>query len=150
MPTALSLQDEFTACALLAPLDGQRLEGTPMATAEFDPLGVVVDWLDACRARRLDQLLKLYEAGATLECACDGPCSYRGRRAIASYWVDRLDAAVDESFQLINIVPGEDPDCVVLDYLSYEGKPVRMHFTFAASGKIAATVCAPTVRSRAA
>jgi hypothetical protein len=121
-----------------------------MAKAEFDPLGTVVDWLDACRARRLDQLLKLYEAGATLECACDTPRIYRGRRAIAKYWVDRLDAAVDEAFHLINIVPGEDPDCAVLDYLSYEGNPVRMHFVFAASGKIAATVCAPTVCSRAA
>jgi hypothetical protein len=121
-----------------------------MAKADFDPLGAVVDWLDACRARRLDQLLKLYEVGATLECACDGPRAYRGRRAIASYWVDRLDAAVDDAFQLINIVPGEDPNCVVLDYLSYEGKPIRMHFAFAASGRIAATVCAPMVCSRAA
>ena len=121
-----------------------------MAEADFDPLGVVVDWLDACRARRLDQLLKLYEAEATLECACDGARSYRGRRAIARYWVNRLDTAVDDAFQLINIVPGEDPDCVVLDYLSYEGKPVRMHFKFANSGQIATTVCAPVSCSPAA
>jgi hypothetical protein len=121
-----------------------------MAVAEFDPLGVVVDWLDACRARRLDRLLKLYDVSATLECACDGPRTYRGRRAIASYWIDRLDATVDDAFQLINIVPGEDPKSVVLDYLSYDGKPVRIHFAFAASGKIAATVCAPTIFSRAA
>jgi hypothetical protein len=76
--------------------------------------------------------------------------SYRGRRAIASYWVDRPFAGVEDAVQLINIVPGEDPDCVMLDYLDYDGKPVRMHFAFAALGKIAATVCAPTVCSRAA
>ena len=121
-----------------------------MAKAGFDPLGAVVDWLEACRARRLDQLLKLYEAGATLECACDVPSIYRGRRAIARYWVDRLDAAVHDAFELINIMPGEDPDCVVLDYLSYEGKPVRMHIKFANSGQIATTVCAPVSCSRAA
>jgi hypothetical protein len=121
-----------------------------MVKADFDPLGVVVDWLEACSARRLDLLLQLYEAGATLECACDGPRTYRGRRGIASYWVDRLDTAVDGAFQLINIVPGEEPHSVVLDHLSYQGKPVRIQFTFAPSGKIAATICAPTVCSGAA
>jgi hypothetical protein len=121
-----------------------------MAKAEFDPLGVVVDWLDACRARRLDLLLQLYEAGATVEFACDVPRSYRGRRGIASYWVDRLDSAVAEAFTLINILPGDDPHSVVLDYLSYEGKPVRIHFAFAGSGKIAATICGPSECSRAA
>ena len=121
-----------------------------MAEPDFDPLGAVVDWLDACRARRLDQLLKLYDADATLECACGGLRSYRGRGGIASYWVHRLETAVADAFQLLNIVPGEDPRCVVLDYLSYEGKPVRIHFRFAPSGEIAATVCAPMLCSRAA
>lgn len=121
-----------------------------MATADFDTLGVVVDWLDACRARRLDKVQALYETEATLECACGGPRIYRGQREITDYWIGRLDTAVADAFQLLNIVPGEDPTCVVLDYLSYEGKPVRVHFKFAPSGKIAASVCAPTLCSRAA
>ena len=48
--------------------------------AGADPLGVVVDWLDACQARPLDQLLKLYEVGATLECACEGAQLSRAAR----------------------------------------------------------------------
>ena len=33
----------------------------------FDPLAVVVDWLDACRMGKLDGLLDLYDERATLE-----------------------------------------------------------------------------------
>ena len=34
----------------------------------FDAIGVVVDWIDACKQRRLDDLLNLYDPWATLEC----------------------------------------------------------------------------------
>jgi len=37
----------------------------------FDAIGVVVDWIDACKQRRLDDLLNLYHATATVEC-CEG------------------------------------------------------------------------------
>ena len=43
----------------------------------FDAIGVVVDWIDACKQRRLDDLLNLYDATATVEC-CEGG-SFRGR-----------------------------------------------------------------------
>ena len=36
--------------------------------AEFDPLAVIVDWLDACRSRALKALLDLYDERATLDC----------------------------------------------------------------------------------
>jgi hypothetical protein len=32
----------------------------------FDAIGVVVDWIDACKQRRLDDLLSLYDATATV------------------------------------------------------------------------------------
>ena len=109
----------------------------------MDPLAVVVDWLDACRARRLNELLDFYDAAATLECGCTGPSIYRGRAELASYWSSRLTAVVPDAFRLTNILPGDEPGSAVLDYTSYEGKPVRIYFQFTPSGKIAATVCGP-------
>ena len=114
-----------------------------MTEGIFDPLAVVIDWLDACRARRLNELLDLYDAAATLECGCDRPHIYRGRADLARYWSSRLEAAVPDAFRLTNILPADEPDSAVLDYTSYEGKPVRIYFQFAPSGKIAATVCGP-------
>ena len=40
----------------------------PISRELFDPLGVVVDWLDACRSGELNALLDLYDERATLEC----------------------------------------------------------------------------------
>jgi hypothetical protein len=117
-----------------------------MTRSDFDPLAVVVDWLDACRARRLDGPLEFYDTAATLECGCDGPHIYRGSADIARYWSTRLQAAVPDAFRLTNILPGDEPHSAVLDYTSYEGKPVRIYFQFAASGKIAATACGPLDR----
>ncbi len=92
-----------------------------MTRSDFDPLAVVVAWLDACRARRLDELLDFYDTAATLECGCDGPYIHRGRADIARYWSSRLEAAVPDAFRLTNILPGDEPDNAVLDYTDYTG-----------------------------
>ena len=55
----------------------------------------------------------------------------------------RLAESAPQAFTLNNVLPGEDPDCVVLDCLSHEAKPIRIHFRFAPSGKISGTVCGP-------
>ena len=52
---------------------------------DFDPIAIVVDWLDACRKRDLAALLDLYAADASLECACDG-ISIQGHSALEAYW----------------------------------------------------------------
>jgi hypothetical protein len=114
-----------------------------MAEYSFDPIAVVVDWLEACRARRLDDLLNLYDGEATLECGCDGPRTCRGRADLERYWKVRLEQAVPNAFGLHDLLPDADGQGVVLDYLSYEGKPVRIHFGFTDGGKIAQTVCGP-------
>jgi hypothetical protein len=121
-----------------------------MAEAAFDPLAVVVDWLDSCRTRRLDELVDFYDSGATLECGCDGPQTYRGHAELSGYWSSRLAAAVPDAFRLTNILPGDEPGSVLLDYTSYEGKPVRVCFQFAPSGRIAASVCGPLDQCRRA
>ena len=106
---------------------------------EFDPLAVVVDWLDACRWGELDALLNLYDERATLECDCER-VSLTGRKWIAAYWAPKLGKKrLATAFTLDNMALTDDG--VRVDYRSYEGKPVRIHFRFDPSGKILHTSC---------
>lgn len=110
-------------------------------TEDFDRIAVVVDWLDACRARDLNTLLDLYAAQAQIECKCSDDKIRRGRAELDSYWRPRLGGTEPVAFDVDAIMP--DADGVVLDYRSFEGKPVRMHFSFDSAGKIMQTRCGP-------
>ena len=108
---------------------------------DFDQVALVVDWLDACRNRDLAALLALYADDATFECGCGEVGLHEGRAELEAYWRPRLDALAPTAFGLEEITPTADG--VVLDYLSYEGKPVRIAFTFTPDGRIWQTACAP-------
>ncbi len=110
---------------------------------DFDGMAVVVDWLDACRNGNLEQLLDAYAPDAGLECACEG-VSISGRAALAAYWQPKLAAFAPAAFGIEEIAP--DGDGVLLDYLNFEGSPVRIRFVFDAAGKIARTRCEPVAR----
>jgi hypothetical protein len=110
-------------------------------TRDVDQVAIVVDWLDACRRRDLSALLDLYADGASLECACGGQALAYGRSALEAYWRPRFSSLVPTAFGLKEIAPSADG--VVLDYSSYEGKPVRMSFAFSPEGKIRRTSCWP-------
>ena len=105
----------------------------------FDAVGVVVDWIDACKQRRLDHLLNLYDAAATVE-SCEGG-SFRVRSEMESYWAPRLARWRQGAFEIDALFP--EADGVTLDYRGYDGVPVRTHFRFTSSGKISLTACAP-------
>ncbi len=107
---------------------------------DFDKMAAVVDWLDCCRSRNLDALLDLYASDASLECACENAL-ITGRSALAAYWQPKLSGMTADAFGLEEIAPRDDG--VALDYLSFEGKPVRMTFTFDPHGKITHTSCGP-------
>ena len=109
------------------------------ARAGFEAIGVVVDWIDACKQRRLDDLLNFYDATATVEC-CEGG-SFRGRSEMERYWRPRLAGAVTGAFEIDALFP--EADGVTLDYRGYDGVPVRTHFSFTSTGKISLTACAP-------
>jgi hypothetical protein len=113
----------------------------PMSNCAFDPVAVVVDWLDACRERRLNDLLDLYDAKASFRCACAG--LYQGREELARYWSTQLERAVPHAFSLIDIAPDDDgvKPGIALDYVAYDGKPVHIRFQFTKTGKIAASAC---------
>ena len=101
----------------------------------------MVDWLDACRTRDLHALLDLYAEDARLECNCDSAKVHRGRAELDAYWRPRLDSQAPVAFGLEEIRP--QADSVVLDYRSFEGKPVRALFSFDQIGKITQTRCGP-------
>lgn len=108
---------------------------------DVDQVAVVVDWLDACRRHELGPLLDLYASDASLECKCHGGNTYAGRAGLETYWRPQLEAFSPDAFGLEEIGPASDG--VVLDYLNFEGKPVRIVFTFDKDGKIAQTRCGP-------
>jgi ketosteroid isomerase-like protein len=108
---------------------------------EFDQIAIVVDWLDACRKRDLEALLGLYAEDASVECCCGGTQRHQGLAALAAYWRPQFEAFVPAAFGLQEIAPAADG--VTLDYLNFEGKPVRSFFTFTAEGKIWQARCMP-------
>ena len=116
-----------------------------MLSDTFDPAGIAIDWLDACRARRLDDLLDLFDIRGSIQCVCSGPFIYRGRDSLARYWSSRLEKAVPHAFELIDLSPGDNgAQCRIdVSYVGYDGKPVDARFEFTKAGKIADMVCFP-------
>ena len=121
------------------------MDGIVELADDFDQIALVVDWLDACRNRDLTTLLDLYADDATLECRCGEAKVSEGRAELESYWRPRLDALAPTAFGLEEITPTAEG--VVLDYLSHEGKPVRIAFTFSRDAKIQRTACAPVAQA---
>jgi hypothetical protein len=127
------------------------VDGLVELADDFDQMALVVDWLDACRNRNLTTLLDLYADDATLECRCGAVKVSKGRAALETYWRPRLEVFAPTAFKLEEITPTTEG--VVLDYLSHEGKLVRIAFTFSHDAKIQRTVCGPagqTLRQEAA
>jgi ketosteroid isomerase-like protein len=107
---------------------------------QFDPLIVVIDWLDACRNKDINQLMSLYAPSAALHCDCTAR-SYKGRGAIETYWQPRITASVASAFQIHAL--DDEGDAISLAYTSFEGKLVSMRFWFNQEGQINHSLCAP-------
>ena len=58
-----------------------------------DPMAVAVDWLDAYRAARINQMVGMYSRDAVIECACGERKIIHGQEEIAAYWRDRFIAS---------------------------------------------------------
>jgi ketosteroid isomerase-like protein len=117
------------------------VDGIVELADDFDQIALVVDWLDACRNRDLTTLLDLYADDAKLECQCGEVKVSEGRAELESYWRPRLGAIAPTAFGLEEITPTAEG--VVLDYLSHDGEPVRIAFSFSRDAKIQRTACAP-------
>lgn len=107
--------------------------------SDFDPIGIVVDWLDACRSRQLLTLIDLYDDAAIIDC-CQGG-TFRGRRGLEEYWRPKLAHSSPRSFEVDALCPEKDRVC--LDYRDFDGAVVRTYFAFTEAGKIRHTACVP-------
>ena len=103
-------------------------------------------WLLTCRSRDLSGLLDFYRPEATLECLCTGAAVYGGHLAIQEYWAPKLRSAHPLAFTTLSLK--EDNERVVIDFLSYEARPVRMSLSFDQAGKIIHSKCGPALCSR--
>jgi ketosteroid isomerase-like protein len=110
--------------------------------SDFDPMGIIVDWVDACRKGDLPTLLDLYTEDAELECSCNGRQRYCGRSELESYWAPRISAFSSAGFGLEEIKPA--PHGIDVEY-SVAGS-LRFHasFRFSADGRIHSTLCTPS------
>ena len=63
---------------------------------------------------------------------------------LEAYWRPRLAAPSPGSFAMDDVAA--DAEGVMLDYRSYDGKLVRIHFRFNQTGKILHTRCRPLGR----
>jgi hypothetical protein len=105
----------------------------------FDPAAIVVGWLDACRQRRLSDLLELYDDDATVDCCERGRSE--GRRALQAYWTLKLLDSDPGAFEIEAIVP--ETGGVYLEYRACGGRVFRTRFRF--NSKLAQTTCGPLV-----
>lgn len=127
---------------------GLSKDSAQPAGFRIDPLIQVRRWMNMAKAGDLTGLIGLYSEDATLECGCTMQAAYVGSGAIREYWAQKLRSPVPLAFSLVKA--RRDDARVVVDYLSYEAKPVTMMLTFDAMGKIARSECAPANRSQSA
>jgi ketosteroid isomerase-like protein len=113
--------------------------------SDFDQMGIVVDWVDACRKGDLAALLDLYTDDAELECTCNGKHSYRGRSELEAFWRPQLSAFPSVRFGLEEIKPV--PQGVDLEYSVAGALRIRVSFRFSPGGKIYSMVCEPAQQS---
>lgn len=109
---------------------------------DIDQMGIVVDWVDACRKGDLASLLDLYADDAQLECSCNGTQHYRGRSELEAYWRPRLSTFSSVGFGLEEINPV--PHGIDLEYSVAGSLRVHASFRFSAEGKIYSTLCTPS------
>jgi hypothetical protein len=104
----------------------------------FDPIGKIVDWLDACREgrRRLLTYTTTEQSWTVAKAALSADGSAWRGIGVRS-WRTRPPGLLKST----HCFPRRDGVC--LDYRAYDGTPVRTHFTFTKAGKIRHTVCAP-------
>ena len=113
--------------------------------SDFDQMGIVVDWVDACRQGDLALLLGLYAEDAELECTCNGKRRYHGRSELEAYWQPRLSTFSSVGFGLDEIHPA--PHGVDLEYSVAGALRIRASFRFSSEGKILSTLCEPARQS---
>ncbi len=108
---------------------------------ELDPIGLAMDWLEACRLQQAAMLSELYAEAATFECECSCHAILVGRAQILEYWRPKLAAPPPRPFKLEQIWP--DTEGVALVYRHRDSALIRVSFHFDGAGKIDHSRCRP-------
>ena len=82
-----------------------------------DPMAVAVDWLDAYRAARINQMVGMYSPDAVIDCACGGNKAISGEEGIADYWRNRFIES--PALELVDFQV--DGEAVVVTYQTNSG-----------------------------
>ena len=138
-----SIKRRIRELALAGKRRGPRQSTEPTIRAPVDPIAQVERWLETCKFGDLVSLMEFYSPEATLECACTGPAVYAGLEAIQDYWAPKLRSNAPRRFSLIRA--RVEDERVVVDYLSYEAKPVRVYVSLDDAGTIVRSECGPRI-----
>jgi len=104
----------------------------------WDPMAVAVDWLDAYRAARLNQIVGMYRRDAVIECACGGEKIIHGQDGIAAYWRHRFIESPALGLEDLQV----DGAAVVVSYRTDNGI-VQALLDIASDGLITHCRCGP-------
>lgn len=104
-----------------------------------DPIAIAVDWLDAYRAARINQMVGMYSPDAVIDCSCGGSDkAVYGEEGIAGYWQRRFTES--PVFELVDLqVNGE----AVLVIYRTNGGIVETLLDIADDGLITCCACGP-------
>ena len=105
-----------------------------------DPMAVAVDWLDAYRAAKIDQMIALYSPGAVIDCACGGNKTIYSDEGIAAYW--RRHFLESPAFELVDLQA--DGEAVMMTYRTSSGL-VEALLDITEDGLIACCSCGPVL-----
>lgn len=103
--------------------------------SSFDPMAVVIDWLDDYRAKDLS-IVDLFAPNASLECRCNRQTTVVGHGALTDFWRQRF--AETPAGELVRLEM--DGDSVAFAY-SVPGEKVLVHLKFNEAGEIAQCRC---------
>ena len=104
----------------------------------FDPMAVAVDWLDAYRAARINQIVGMHDPDAVIECACGGRKFIHGQESIAAYWRQRFIETPALELEDLHV----DGGAVVISYRTSSGI-VQALLDIAGDGLITRCRCGP-------
>lgn len=109
--------------------------------ADFDPVGLAIDWLDTCKRNDWENLPALYAINVTATVPSDNAASHghvlSGRTEIANYWKATFQKRQGALFELVELYPGVDS--AILIYYDEQCRRISEFLQFDAQGLIVAS-----------
>lgn len=109
--------------------------------ADFDPVGLAIDWLDTCKRNDWESLSALYALNGTATVPLDYASAQghmlRGKDEIADYWKAAFEKRHGALFELVELYPGVDS--AILIYYDEQCRRVSEFLQFDVQGLIVAS-----------